>query len=99
MRYDENLHFQRHHRADAKRRDPVIQLYDRLSCRKKQLDCRVKPGNDALGVMCFENTRSPVSHGNPGLTIESDDGDDRMCAHARSSCGRGAVNSIFKDMP
>ena len=34
----------RHHRADAKRRDPVIQVcFQRTDM---HLDCRVKPGND-----------------------------------------------------
>ncbi|MEW6640470.1 MAG: hypothetical protein AB1586_08175 [Pseudomonadota bacterium] len=33
--FDASPRFLRHHRADAKRRDPVIQLYDRSSCREE----------------------------------------------------------------
>ncbi len=32
--------------------DPVIQLKSRICC--EELDCRIKSGNDAVGMICLE---------------------------------------------
>jgi hypothetical protein len=53
--HDATPHFQRHHRADAQRRDPVIQLQKPHIFAVSKLGCRVKPGNDAAVKMRFTN--------------------------------------------
>jgi hypothetical protein len=47
----------RHHRAGAKRRDPVIHL-------AKEMDCRVKPGNDVLSSFArsLDSLRFTTTH-------------------------------------
>jgi hypothetical protein len=43
----------RHHRAGAERRDPVIHHVKAISSFKGLLDCRVKPGNDGNASLNF----------------------------------------------